>query len=92
MDTGSGEISPAQQIAAGYAVDGSALVLGAVVIDGAADPAAQVRMAPAQNAEPGMLEQMMDNPAFKSAMRSAGTVIGREITRSIFGTGRRGRR
>jgi hypothetical protein len=43
----------------------------------------------AQKAEPGMLEQMMDNPAFKSAMRSAGTVIGREITRSIFGTGRR---
>ena len=46
---------------------------------------------PAQKAEPGMLEQMMDNPAFKSAMRSAGTVIGREITRSIFGTGRRRR-
>ncbi len=46
----------------------------------------------AQKAEPGMLEQMMDNPAFKSAMRSAGTVIGREITRSIFGTGRRRRR
>jgi DNA double-strand break repair helicase HerA and related ATPase len=40
-------------------------------------------------AEPGMLEKMMDSPAFKSAMRSAGTVIGREITRSIFGTGRR---
>ena len=48
--------------------------------------------APAEKAEPGMLEQMMDNPAFKSAMRSAGTVIGREITRSIFGTGRRRRR
>ena len=45
----------------------------------------------AQKAEPGMLEQMMDNAAFKSAMRSAGTVIGREITRSIFGTGRRRR-
>ena len=43
-------------------------------------------------AEPGLLETMMDNPAFKSAMRSAGTVIGREITRSIFGTGRRRRR
>ncbi|CAN5477923.1 DUF853 family protein [soil metagenome] len=43
-------------------------------------------------AEPGLLEQMMDNPAFKIAMRSAGTVIGREITRSIFGTGRRRRR
>jgi DNA helicase HerA-like ATPase len=40
-------------------------------------------------AEPGMLEKMMQSPAFKSAMRSAGTVIGREITRSIFGTGRR---
>ncbi|BBY41816.1 helicase HerA-like domain-containing protein [Mycolicibacterium celeriflavum] len=40
-------------------------------------------------AEPGMLEKMLSSPAFKSAMRSAGTVIGREITRSIFGTGRR---
>ncbi|CAA0130788.1 Uncharacterised protein [Mycolicibacterium vanbaalenii] len=48
--------------------------------------------APAQPAEPGFLEQVMDSPAFKSAMRSAGTVIGREITRSIFGTGRRRRR
>jgi hypothetical protein len=47
--------------------------------------------APVEKAEPSMLEQMMDNPAFKSAMRSAGTVIGREITRSIFGTGRRRR-
>ena len=46
--------------------------------------------APAK-AEPGMMEKMMDNPAFKSALRSAGTVIGREITRSIFGTGRRRR-
>jgi hypothetical protein len=45
-----------------------------------------------EKAEPGVLETMMDNPAFKSAMRSAGTVIGREITRSIFGTGRRRRR
>jgi DNA helicase HerA-like ATPase len=47
--------------------------------------------APVEKAEPGMLEKMMDNPAFKSAMRSAGTVIGREITRSVFGTGRRRR-
>jgi hypothetical protein len=39
-----------------------------------------------------MLEKVMDSPAFKSALRSAGTVIGREITRSIFGTGRRRRR
>ncbi|MGV0874460.1 helicase HerA-like domain-containing protein [Mycolicibacterium sp. XJ879] len=42
--------------------------------------------------EPGLMEKVMDSPAFKSAMRSAGTVIGREITRSIFGTGRRRRK
>ncbi|MGD9621421.1 MAG: helicase HerA-like domain-containing protein [Mycolicibacterium sp.] len=47
---------------------------------------------PVLPAEPGFLDKMMDNPAVKSAMRSAGTVIGREITRSIFGTGRRRRR
>ncbi|VEG39869.1 putative ATPase [Mycolicibacterium flavescens] len=40
-------------------------------------------------AEPSMVEKVVSSPAFKSAMRSAGTVIGREITRSIFGTGRR---
>ena len=38
-----------------------------------------------------LLREDDDSPAFKSAMRSAGTVIGREITRSIFGTGRRRR-
>jgi hypothetical protein len=42
-------------------------------------------------AEPGMFEKVVDSPAFKSALRSAGTVLGREITRSIFGTGRRRR-
>jgi DNA helicase HerA-like ATPase len=47
--------------------------------------------APSAPPQPGMLEKVMDSPAFKSAMRSAGTVIGREITRSIFGTGRRRR-
>ncbi|WP_029110087.1 helicase HerA-like domain-containing protein [Mycobacterium sp. URHD0025] len=45
--------------------------------------------APAQPEEPGILQQVIKSSAFKSAMRSAGTVIGREITRSIFGTGRR---
>ena len=40
-------------------------------------------------AEPSMVEKVISSSAFKSAMRSAGTVIGREITRSIFGTGRR---
>jgi DNA helicase HerA-like ATPase len=36
--------TPAQQIAAGYAVEGAALELGTVVVDDAADPAAQVRI------------------------------------------------
>lgn len=36
--------SAAQQIASGYAIAGKALELGAVVIDGVADPAAQVRI------------------------------------------------
>jgi DNA helicase HerA-like ATPase len=36
--------TPAQQIAAGYAVEGQALELGTVVVDGVADPTAQVRI------------------------------------------------
>jgi hypothetical protein len=36
-----------------------------------------------------MVEQVVKSSAFKSMMRSAGTVIGREITRSIFGTRKR---
>ncbi|MDO5699111.1 MAG: DUF853 family protein [Dermatophilus congolensis] len=41
--------------------------------------------------EPGMVQQVIESPMFKSMMRSAGTVIGREITRSIFGTAKRRR-
>ena len=40
----------------------------------------------------GVVGQVVQSTAFKSMLRSAGTVIGREITRSIFGTGRRRRR
>ncbi|MDT0213958.1 DUF853 family protein [Rothia sp. ARF10] len=39
--------------------------------------------------DPGLVEQVVKSSAFRSALRSAGTVIGREITRSIFGTRRR---
>ncbi|WP_409484513.1 helicase HerA-like domain-containing protein [Arsenicicoccus dermatophilus] len=39
--------------------------------------------------DPGIFEQVVQSSAFKSLMRSAGTQIGREITRSIFGTARR---
>lgn len=56
------------------------------------DPVSVPDLPPPPPDEPGFLEKMAASPAFKSAMRSAGTVIGREITRSIFGTGRRRRR
>jgi DNA helicase HerA-like ATPase len=39
--------------------------------------------------EPGVVEQVVTSSAFRSMMRSAGTVLGREITRSVFGTSRR---
>jgi DNA helicase HerA-like ATPase len=42
--------------------------------------------------EPGVVEQVVQSSAFRSMLRSAGTVIGREITRSIFGTAKRRRR
>ncbi|ADU46960.1 helicase HerA-like domain-containing protein [Intrasporangium calvum] len=41
--------------------------------------------------EPGVVEQVVSSGVFRSMLRSAGTVIGREITRSIFGTSRRRR-
>ncbi len=50
--------------------------------------------APRQREEPeeeSMFGKMVGSTAFKSMLRSAGTVIGREISRSIFGTARRRR-
>lgn len=41
---------------------------------------------------PSAAERIMDNPAVKSFLRSAASAAGREISRSIFGTGRRRRR
>ncbi|UVY83655.1 DUF853 domain-containing protein [Brachybacterium sp. NBEC-018] len=62
---------------------------------GAADgaPAQQGRAAESE-AEPAAKpekkeEGMLDNPAVKSFLRSAGTVLGREISRSLFGTRKR---
>ena len=37
----------------------------------------------------GVVEQVVGSTAFRSMLRSAGTVIGREISRSLFGTRRR---
>ncbi len=56
----------------------------------APEPAREPKRPPArQKEEPGMVQQVVGSTAFRSMMRSAGTVIGREITRSIFGTARR---
>ena len=54
-------------------------------------PAPEAPHAPAkkEKEEPGMVSQVVHSSAFKSFMRSAGTQIGREITRSLFGTARR---
>ena len=52
-----------------------------------AAPAAKRQAAPKE--EPGIIQQVAGSSAFKSMLRSAGTVIGREITRSIFGTRKR---
>ncbi|MDV7198644.1 helicase HerA-like domain-containing protein [Rhodococcus kroppenstedtii] len=42
-------------------------------------------------AGPSAAERIMSNPAVKSFLRSAASAAGREISRSIFGTGRRRR-
>jgi DNA helicase HerA-like ATPase len=42
-----------------------------------------------QAAQPTVVESVLGNSAVKSVLRSAGTALGREITRSIFGTARR---
>ncbi|MDR3662052.1 MAG: DUF853 family protein [Mycobacterium sp.] len=38
---------------------------------------------------PGVVQEVLQSTAFKSFLRSAATVAGREITRSLFGTARR---
>ena len=44
MSTETTGSTPAQTIAAGYAVEGQALELGAVMVDGTVDPGAQIRI------------------------------------------------
>ena len=55
----------------------------------AADAKARAEEARTRADEPGVVEKVVTSGAFRSALRSAGTVLGREITRSIFGTSRR---
>jgi hypothetical protein len=39
--------------------------------------------------QPGMVAEVLGSPMVKSFLRSAGTALGREITRGLFGTRRR---
>ncbi len=57
--------------------------------DAAAAQKAQEAAERKRAAEPSVVESVVKSSAFKSALRSAGTVLGREITRSIFGTSRK---
>ncbi len=65
-----------------------------------APPASPAPAAPAPDApapargraagkEPGIVGEVVHSSAFKSFLRSAGSVLGREITRSLLGTARR---
>jgi uncharacterized protein len=44
---------------------------------------------PSAKEDPSIVEKVVHSSAFRSLLRSAGSVIGREITRGIFGTARR---
>ncbi len=59
------------------------------VKDAAAARKAQEASERKEAAQPGVVESVVRSSAFRSALRSAGTVLGREITRSIFGTSRK---
>ncbi len=54
-------------------------------------PAPEPKQGRQPKEEEGLVEKVVTSGAFRSMLRSAGTVIGREITRSIFGTSRRRR-
>jgi hypothetical protein len=58
---------------------------------GLASASGQAKMR-VEEEEPGVVSEVLQSSAFKSFLRSAATVAGREITRSIFGTGTRRRR
>jgi DNA helicase HerA-like ATPase len=54
-------------------------------------PARQEPAARAPAEEPSLVEQVVSSGMFRSLARSVGTQLGREITRSLFGTARRRR-
>jgi DNA helicase HerA-like ATPase len=63
--------------------------------EAATDPAGDVQTEPARRSrkagpeEDSLIDKVVGSPAFRSMLRSAGTVLGREISRGLFGTARR---
>jgi DNA helicase HerA-like ATPase len=55
-------------------------------------PSAEGEVKRRDGVEGSVVQEVLQSSAFRSFLRSAATVAGREITRSIFGTGRRRRR
>ena len=64
-----------------------------ILLDKVTEPAPTPPVQPEQRRpehdEPGLVGQVLGSPAVKSFLRSAGTALGKEITRGIFGTGKR---
>jgi hypothetical protein len=54
-------------------------------------PTPRARTQREEREEEGVVEQVVKSSAFKGFLRSAGTALGREITRSVLGTARRRR-
>jgi DNA helicase HerA-like ATPase len=52
-------------------------------------PAPAPRRESQQKEQPSVVTEVVQSTAFKSFLRSAGSTLGREITRSLFGTARR---
>ncbi|GAA0922317.1 helicase HerA-like domain-containing protein [Nonomuraea longicatena] len=76
----------------GEAIDRqSAYEILAAKVAPAEDPAQPVDRAQPVEAQPSVLESVLGSQVFKSFARSAASSLGREISRSIFGTARRRR-
>ncbi|MFG1964798.1 helicase HerA-like domain-containing protein [Nonomuraea sp. NPDC049028] len=67
-------------------------ILSAKLAEPPKGPARETPREPEREAKQSMLERVLESKEFQSLARSAASSLGREITRSIFGTARRGRR
>ncbi|MCD9145122.1 helicase HerA-like domain-containing protein [Streptomyces albireticuli] len=68
------------------------LTAAAAAAPAGAPPEEPAKRPEAERPEPSLVEQVVGSGVFKSLARSVGTQLGREITRSLFGTSRGRRR